>query len=247
MTERTLILIVYLAAVLVAVVRVRKHSWWAKAPLAVPSVAVYLFCSRVFAVPFMAILEAPYSPALFPADEARAVVVLTSKVYGPDVERPLPLAGEDTYERSLYAAWLYNHWRRVPILASGGYPGQRGGDPPYADAVRRVLRSQGVPEDAISIEAESRNTYESARNSAAILRRKGIAKVVLVTEAYHMLRAELAFRRQGLQVVPAPCGFRSRVQLRTDWLLPESRALAWTEDGAHEMLGLAWYLVRGRV
>lgn len=80
-----------------------------------------------------------------------------------------------------------------------------------------------------------------------MLHSKGVRKIVLVTEAYHMLRSERTFRLQGLEVVPAPCGFRSRGHFRGHWLLPDSRALAWTDDGLHEILGLGWYLIRRRI
>jgi uncharacterized SAM-binding protein YcdF (DUF218 family) len=79
-----------------------------------------------------------------------------------------------------------------------------------------------------------------------ILRGKGIRKIVLVTEAFHMLRAEWCFKKQRIEVVPAPCGFRGfRAQGSVD-LFPNAEAIEWNEDTLHETIALLWYALSGR-
>lgn len=95
-SEHTIILLVYAAAMLPALRCIRTSRCARAWLLAAPPIAVYLVSSLVFAVPLSAMLEAPYFQRAFPAAEGEAIVVLTSKVYDSDVERPLPLAGEDT-------------------------------------------------------------------------------------------------------------------------------------------------------
>src|SRR2546430_13364869 len=75
--------------------------------------------------------------------------------------------------------------------------------------LRRILRSEGVDDSMIWTEEQSRSTHENATYGAEMLRAKGIRQVVLVTEAYHMLRAEKCFRKEGIAVIAAPCGFRT--------------------------------------
>jgi uncharacterized SAM-binding protein YcdF (DUF218 family) len=112
--------------------------------------------------------------------------------------------------------------------------------------MRDSLRLEGVPDSMIWSEEKSHSTYQNALYSAQILREKGIHRIVLVTEAYHMLRAEKSFRKQGLEVVPAACGYRaygSRVYI--DRLLPGWEPIAWNEDSLHEGVGLIWYWLHG--
>jgi hypothetical protein len=52
----------------------------------------------------------------------------------------------------------------------------------------------------IWLEERSRNTGENARNSAALLQRKGINQILLVTDRAHMTRAMLSFQRAGIEV-----------------------------------------------
>ena len=190
--------------------------------------------------------ERPFPPQTFPTGNAQAIVVLASSTYFPSVPGlPAPRVGSDTYERCEYAAFLEKNWRPLPVLVTGG--GGESDQPAYASTMKSALLKEGVPETAIWSEGRSRSTYENALYSAQILREKGISKVVLVTDAYHMLRAEKSFRKQGLSVIPAACGHRARRRIFNgiDTVLPGWEAIAFNEDSAHECVGLVWYWLHG--
>jgi uncharacterized SAM-binding protein YcdF (DUF218 family) len=191
-------------------------------------------------------LEAPYFRGYPTSHGEQAIVVLAATVYPPEPERPVPLVGENTYERAFYAAWLYKHWRPLPILVSGGP--EREGTPPFSETIKKVLIAENVPADAIWTEEQSQSTYENAVYSAAMLRRHGITRVLLITQGYHMRRAEAAMRKQGIEVVPGPCGFLGRSRLRASQiLLPSQEAFEWSMFGVHEVVGLLWYRIRGYI
>ncbi|HYZ86286.1 MAG TPA: YdcF family protein [Bryobacteraceae bacterium] len=173
-----------------------------------------------------------------------AIVVLSSAWFPPYPPLPTPILGTDTFERCAYAAWLHNHWQHVPVLASGG--GSRG-YMPYSLTMREVMAKQGVPEDSIWTEQKSTSTYENAAFSAAILKQHGVRRICLVTEAYHMARAEQCFRKQGIEVVPAACGFRIPLHWHASEFVPSWEAISWNEELLHELVGFAWYKARGRV
>src|SRR5579862_6145502 len=137
-------------------------------------------------------LENPYPQRVLPEGEAQAIVVLASYVLPPTSTRPYPVLASDTYQRCLHAAWLYKHWRALPVLTSGGDMGGPG--PAYAASIREVLREEGIPEALLWTEERSRSTREAAVYTTEILRAKGIQRIALVTEAYHMPRAERSFR-----------------------------------------------------
>jgi len=188
-------------------------------------------------------LEGRYPPRQYPAGDAQAIVVLASAVYPPSPPVPAPRVGSDTYERCQYAAWLHNHWKPLPILASGG--GNFVDSPPYSIAMRDALEHEGVPPADIWVEERSRNTHENAAFSAEILAARGIHSIVLVTDAYHMLRAEASFRKQSLHVIPAACGYRTYHDFKLTELLPGWEPIAWNEEAVHESIGLVWYRLHG--
>jgi uncharacterized SAM-binding protein YcdF (DUF218 family) len=189
-------------------------------------------------------LEAWYSKDAIPAADVGAIVVLSSGVLPAGPGRPAPVAARDTYERCAYAVWMYRTRSQVPVLASGG--GTEEEPVPSAAIMRDILIGMGVPESLVWIEDRSKSTHENAIFSAKILRERGIRRIMLVTEAYHMARAEACFRKQGLQVVPAPCGFHT-IDFHLADLIPDGRALLENEYTLHELFGMAWYKLRGRI
>lgn len=113
-----------------------------------------------------------------------------------------------------------------------------------AEIMKEALVKEGVPAAQIWTESESTSTYENALFSAQLLRARGLRKVVLVTEAYHMLRAAGCFRKAGLEVFPAPCHYTTFEGRLEEWL-PHWRAIARNDAVLHEWLGLFWYKLRG--
>lgn len=191
--------------------------------------------------------ERPWPSSIDPSNDAQAFVVLGGGLRGSTVP-DLPLAGLDgtTYEACQYAAYLYNHWRALPVLVSGGGTNpQRPNEPAPAILMKDALVKDSVPQTMIWLETESRTTRENAMFSAEMLRQKGIESIVLIADARHMWRSELSFRKQGLKVVPAACNYRTGGRLHPTDFLPDTDQIGYIEEIVHEILGLIWYKVRG--
>lgn len=155
----------------------------------------------------------------------------------PQTVRPL------TLERLVHAAWIARS-TRLPVMVSGGPP--RTGRASEASLMKRTLE-QALATPVRWTEEVSRDTGENAMFSARILREAGVERVILVTQAYHMPRAEASFRRAGLSVLPAPHGFAgSQPGWQLSDLLPNGNAAALSYRASHELLGRVWYRIRGR-
>jgi uncharacterized SAM-binding protein YcdF (DUF218 family) len=91
----------------------------------------------------------------------------------------------------------------LPILLSGGAPY---GGTPEAELMQRALKEDfGL--GARWQEKTSRDTTENAQESVRILRAAGVSRVLLVTHALHMPRAQAAFAAVEMEVIAAPTGF----------------------------------------
>jgi uncharacterized SAM-binding protein YcdF (DUF218 family) len=111
-------------------------------------------------------------------------------------------------DRVYYAATLYHEGKAPYILASGGrLPWDADQQSPPAVEMSIILQALGVPQEAIWLEPESRNTEENAAFSAPILQEHGAQSILLVTSATHMPRAVYLFEQQGFEVIPAPTDF----------------------------------------
>lgn len=98
--------------------------------------------------------------------------------------------------RTGFGLELFRAGRASVILVSG--------ESGEATQAAQMLIAQGVPNKAIIIDNDSHNTHQNAVRSATLLRKAGLSRILLVTSPIHMPRAAATFRRQGLDVVPAP-------------------------------------------
>lgn len=95
-------------------------------------------------------------------------------------------------------------------------------------------------------ETESRNTWENAVYSAALLSERQIDTILLVSTAIHLPRVAMAFQAQGLTVIPALTLFfndRPKLADPQSWL-PSITAVTTIHYACYEWLGRLWYAVR---
>ena len=95
--------------------------------------------------------------------------------------------------------------RLLTAVVSGGQVYSDSGA--EAEISARVLKSLGVPEDKILTETKSVNTTQNARYSSKILRDYDFKKPLLVTSAFHMNRAMLAFNLSRVKPIAYPTDF----------------------------------------
>lgn len=102
-----------------------------------------------------------------------------------------------------------------------------------------LLQDFGVPKSAILLENEARNTHENARLVARMLAERKMGRVLLVTSAVHMRRAELCFRQAGVMVVPCATdyGYSPENKFKLQHLIPTVGGMMANNDVFHEVLG----------
>ncbi len=100
-----------------------------------------------------------------------------------------------------HALQLYHRGTAPLIVTLGG----NGGDQYSEGAVgREYLEGQGIPEEAIIAETESRNTEDSARRIAVIARANGLKRLVIVSDGTHLFRIHAICAAYGLDVLTSP-------------------------------------------
>ena len=184
-----------------------------------------------------------------PDPDVDAIVVLGAGVYS-DAPEYQPLRNGDagfdaadslSLERLEYAAYLARATGK-PLLVSGGPIGLPS-DRPLAQVMLATLqRDFGV--GVRWIEQRSDSTSTNATLSAALLREEQVDRIYLVTHAWHMPRALIAFEETGIEVIPAPTRFVSRSELQLQDFVPSAKALLVTFYATHEWLGIVWYRLR---
>jgi uncharacterized SAM-binding protein YcdF (DUF218 family) len=218
-----------LAGVLLARRRPRAGLWLAGAAL----VALLLLAVPVVAGTLLAALERLPPPQTGAAPGA--IIVLGGDV--DEVAGPTRVAiGSLTLERLRAGAALARS-THLPLLVSGGIVDPDG--PPVA-----TLMAASLAEDFATpprwVETHARDTWENARDAAAMLRAEGIGAAFVVTHAWHMRRALIAFAATDLVAIPAPLP-ATRVVWRPGSFIPRAKAWRMSYFALHEWLGCAWY------
>lgn len=119
------------------------------------------------------------------------------------------------------------------------------------DSTKPLLLDFGIPEEAIIVENDSRNTEENALfTQKMLLERLGAnahPKVLLVTSAWHMKRSEFTFRRYApaLEIIPFPGDYNamchSAKPFKLKELLVSPDALHYNSDFFKEHIGYWGY------
>ena len=129
--------------------------------------------------------------------------------------------------RVRHAVSLYKEGYASQLIFTGGTPDDR---PSEALAAKIYAQSLGVDASVILLEEQSTSTEENA--SLAKAKYDGVNRIVLVSDSYHIYRAERVFGRYFSEVIGS------------------GRIPAWNvrwPGAAREILALGYYFVSGRL
>ena len=130
------------------------------------------------------------APAISPSPQDRPAIVILGAAVWPG-GRPSPTLARRIARGAAEAARLPD----ALVIGSGGL----GRVPPAeAHVIARELVVLGIAAERILTEAGSTSTLENARHSIALMRAHGVRRALVVSDAWHLPRAVLTFRRLGV-------------------------------------------------
>jgi uncharacterized SAM-binding protein YcdF (DUF218 family) len=153
----------------------------------------------------------------------------------------------DSADRISKTASLYHAGKARLIIVSGGNQPWSPQLKSEAVETRTLLVAWGVPAEAIVLDETSRNTFENAFNSIAIMRESECRNALLVTSAAHMTRAVDSFARYDVEAFPVSVDVRAvrTMRLTVFDFIPDTRALGMTTNAMREWVGQKVYQFRG--
>ncbi len=99
---------------------------------------------------------------------------------------------------------MAKRYPRAKLIFTGGTGTLLDQEYKEADVALYFLESMGIAKSRLEIERDSRNTYENAINSKALMKPQAGENWLLVTSATHMPRAVGVFCKQNWPVIPYP-------------------------------------------
>lgn len=150
----------------------------------------------------------------------------------------------DRFEEGV-ALW---HARKAPwLIFTGGRLPWSEHEYSESSLLKVAAARRGVPADAIIELVGAPNTEGEVSRLLDLNERVKVARILLVTTAWHMPRAELLFRQGGFDVIPYPVDYVTRegVDLGLFGLLPAPDGLLMSHVAIREYLGLMYYKLAG--
>jgi len=101
-----------------------------------------------------------------------------------------------------HALTLYKKKLAPALITTGG----AGGDPDYTEGAvgRSYLIEHDVPSEAIIVEPEGETTAHSIAAAGEIMQRMGLKSCILVSDGYHIFRAQKMLEFRGIKVYGSP-------------------------------------------
>ena len=116
-----------------------------------------------------------------------------------------------------------------------------------ADYLEKLSLALGIDKERMLIERNSRNTHEHAAEMATLLPKNG--QWVLITSAFHMPRSFGCFKNKGLNVIPYPVDYKTKLTMFSNLsltsFLPTPGNITIFSIALHEWLGLVTYRLMG--
>jgi uncharacterized SAM-binding protein YcdF (DUF218 family) len=205
-------------------------------------VVILVICSMpIISSKMIAYLESDYElnqPSEI--DTANAIVVLSGMVTTIKSKNGLNYEWGGAVDRFFKGINLFNLDKAPTLIFTGGkLPWSIG--IPEGEFLREEAIKLGIPKKDILLTENVENTDQEAKAIKKLLSLDD-PKVILVTSAFHMPRAQLVFEAAGISVIPFPVDFligTGKITLMS--FIPSASSFAETSFFVREMIGRTYY------
>ena len=203
---------------------------------------VLVVCSLpIFSNRLIAYLEHNYQlKNISEVEKADAIVVLSGMVRTIQTNEVLSYEFSESVDRIFAGIDLFKE-NKAPslILTRGTVPWSVG--KPEGEYLQDIAIKYGVPRKNILLTENVQNTDQEAKSVKKILTIDA-PKVILVTSAFHMPRAQKVFEEVGIRIVPFPVDFRNASSKLTFMhFMPSAKSIWETSFFVKEMIGRTYY------
>jgi uncharacterized SAM-binding protein YcdF (DUF218 family) len=193
-----------------------------------------------FSAPLLYLAQRGYEQPVEPAFGPRTTLVLLGGGTEFNASRRLVPKGDSPLAIDATAT-LYHECQRAGdvchVIVSGGNPQRH--PMSEADNYAPYLLAQGVDASDLTLENQSLDTYQNARNVAKILKPEPKSSVVVITPSYHMRRSMLAFEAFNLDPQP----YSSNTRQPHARLYPHFEGFIDANTALHELIGTVRFYV----
>ena len=206
------------------------------------AVSILIICSLpIFSNKLISYLENEYILSdASSAETADAIVILSGMVKTINGKNGFSYEWGEASDRIFAGIELIKKNKAPIIILTGGkLPWSVG--KPEGEYLRDVAIKYGVPNKNILLTENVENTDQEAKAVAELLN-KVSPKIILVTSAFHMPRAQKVFEAAGINIEPFAVDFLSVADKHTMMnFIPSAKAFDQTSFFIRELIGRLYY------
>ena len=204
---------------------------------------LYITSTPIFSDNFFKLIEGfEYRKSIDEIDNSDAIVVLSGMLSINEVGSSYYIEWGDP-DRIFGGVDLMKAGKANKLIFTGGKMPWNKSKKNEGEVLKEYAISNGIPEDKIIITKDVQNTKQEASAVKELI--KSNKSIILVTSAFHMLRAKKLFENEGINVIPYKVDFsghNNKLITIIDFL-PTAENLAKTEKGLRELLGRSFYYI----
>jgi uncharacterized SAM-binding protein YcdF (DUF218 family) len=206
---------------------------------------LFILSTPIFSNNFFKLVEgSEYRKLISAIDSADAIVVLSGMLAINEM-------GDSTYvewgdaDRFFGGLALFKAGKAQKLVFTGGKMPWDKAKKTEGEVLKEYAISNGIASEKIYITKEVENTADEAVAVKELI--SPSKRIILVTSAYHIYRAQRLFEKQGFEVVPYKVDYKSVVESAITVIdfLPSAENLKTTEIGIRELIGRLFYLIIG--
>ena len=209
---------------------------------------LYIISTPIFSNNFFKLLEGSgnndYRKPISAIDSADAIVVLSGMLEINEV-------GDSTYvewgdpDRFFGGIDLFKAGKAQKLVFTGGKMPWDKARKTEGDVLKEYAISNGIPSEKIFVTKDVENTAEEALSVKELI--SPSKRIILVTSAYHMYRAQRLFEKQGFEVISYKVDYTAAGNNQVTFIdfLPSALNLESMEIGIREIIGRIYYIIKG--
>ena len=209
------------------------------------TVLLYIASTPIFSNYFFKIIEGEYyRTPINEINSANSIVVLSGMIRINEFKKNYTVEWGDA-DRFFAGIYLFNSGKAESIVFTGGKSPFNKTSISEGEILKKYAISNGISKENIMVTNDVENTADEAMAVKELI---GSNKdIILVTSAFHMVRAKKMFEKQGFNVIGYKVDYKTppNQKLTIMSLLPSSLNLSLTEVGFREVLGRIFYLIKG--
>ena len=205
---------------------------------------LYILSTPIFSNNFFKLVEgSEYRKPISTIDSADAIVVLSGMLEINEVGDSTFIDWGDPY-RFFGGIALFKAGKAQKLVFTGGKMPWDKAKKTEGDVLKDYAISNGIPAEKIFVTKDVENTADEAVAVKELI--SPSKRIILVTSAYHMYRAQRLFEKQGFEVIPYKVDYKVAGNSKTTVmdLLPSAGNLELTETEIREIIGRLFYLVK---